>query len=242
MITKEEQTQINEFCSKNSEGAEVCAILNREHQYALSKISHEIRNPVTLIDSFLQLLKKEHPEVKTWPYFKKIDENLEALEDLLGELSNYNNARKLNTEYINLYRYLQVVTENTASKLRFQPIEVELQKNSAIPAIPIDITKMRQIMSNLIRNAVEAMPDGGKLTLAIHSDGCDVFIKVSDTGCGIEEEKIPTLFEPFVTHKTAGTGLGLTIVRDIVNAHDGSISVSSIPGEGTTFTVSLPVR
>lgn len=242
MITKEEQERITQFCSENPKGAEICAILNREHQYALSKISHEIRNPVTLIDSFLQLLKKEHPEVKTWPYFKKVDENLEDLEDLLDELSNYNNARKLTLEYINLYRFLKVVTEDTASKLRFQPIEVELQKNSAIPAIPVDLTKIRQIISNLIRNAVEAMPDGGKLVLSIHSNGCDVFIKVSDTGCGIDKDKIPTLFEPFVTHKAGGTGLGLAIVRDVVAAHEGSVSVSSVPGKGTEFTIALPVR
>lgn len=242
MITKKEQKKIAEFCNKNPDAEEICAIFNRERQYTLSKISHEIRNPVALIDSFLQLMKKEHPEINSWTHFQKIQENMEALEDLLEDLSSYNNAKKLHLDSINLYRFLQVIMENTASKLRFLPIETELQKNSAIPSIPLDISKMRQVMSNLIRNAVESMPDGGKLTLAIHSDGSDIFIKVSDTGCGIEDDKIPTLFEPFVTHKPSGTGLGLAIAREVIEAHEGTIGISSVPKQGTTFTVKLPIR
>ena len=85
------------------------------------------------------------------------------------------------------------------------------------------------------------MPDGGTILISVSCDGDNVILQVQDTGCGIPEEYLPTLFDLFVTHKKNGTGLGLAICREIVSAHRGTISVESAPGQGTTFTVSLPV-
>ena len=85
------------------------------------------------------------------------------------------------------------------------------------------------------------MSDGGTIHIRLSCDGDFVTIKVEDTGCGIPEEYLPTLFDLFVTHKKNGTGLGLAICREIVTAHHGSISAQSVPGEGTTFTVMFPV-
>jgi two-component system sensor histidine kinase HydH len=109
-----------------------------------------------------------------------------------------------------------------------------------VPPIGVDEDKLKQALLNLFKNAVEAMPNGGDLILAVaHSDD-QVVIKISDTGSGIAPDV--DIFAPFYTTKKEGTGLGLIVVRQIIAAHDGTITFSSEPGKGTTFTVSLPVN
>lgn len=207
----------------------------------LSKVSHEIRNPVALINSFLQLLAANHPELKEDSCYLKIEENMDYLKLLLDELSTYNHSHTANTEDLNPYLLLQSITASASILLEEQGIELQLSKQSAVPRIPIDRTKFQQLFSNLIRNAAEAMPDGGTILISVSCDGDNVILQVQDTGCGIPEEYLPTLFDLFVTHKKNGTGLGLAICREIVSAHRGTISVESAPGQGTTFTVALPV-
>lgn len=212
-----------------------------ESYLLLSKVSHEIRNPVALINSFLQLLAVNHPELKDDNCFLKIEENMDFLKGLLDELSTYNHSHTANMEDVNPYLLLQDLTASAAALLESQGIELQLTKETAVPRIPIDKIKFQQLISNLIRNAAESMPDGGTIHIRLSCDGDFVSIKIEDTGCGIPEEYLPTLFDLFVTHKKNGTGLGLAICREIVTAHHGSISAQSVPGEGTTFTVMLPV-
>lgn len=207
----------------------------------LSKVSHEIRNPVTLINSFLQLLVNNHPELREDSYYLKIEENMDYLKALLDELSTYNHSHTADTEELNPYLLLQNITASAGTLLEQRGIDLQLSKESAIPRIPLDRTKFHQLISNLIRNASEAMPDGGTIRIAVSCDGETVSITVQDTGCGIPKEYLPTLFDLFVTHKKNGTGLGLAICREIAEAHRGSISVTSEPGQGSVFTVTLPV-
>jgi signal transduction histidine kinase len=97
------------------------------------------------------------------------------------------------------------------------------------------------VLCNLIKNAREAMPNGGILTITTDLVGNQVVIRISDTGIGIPAELLPKLFEPFVTHgKSHGTGLGMAIAKSVVTAHSGKISVSSVPGSGTTVDIRLP--
>ena len=117
---------------------------------------------------------------------------------------------------------------------------MNLSRNLPFRALPLDTTQFRQLFLNLIRNAAEAMPSGGTIKISLCFDGDFLTIRVQDTGCGIPAEDLPTLFDLFVTHKKNGTGLGLAICKEIVTAHDGTISVSSVPGEGSTFTVVFP--
>lgn len=207
----------------------------------LSKVSHEIRNPVALINSFLQLLVNNHPELREDSYYLKIEENMDYLKALLDELSTYNHSHTADTEELNPYLLLQNITASAGALLEQQGIDLQLSKESAIPRIPLDRTKFHQLISNLIRNASEAMPDGGTIRIAVSCDGETVSITVQDTGCGIPKEYLPTLFDLFVTHKKNGTGLGLAICREIAEAHRGAISVTSEPGQGSVFTVTLPV-
>ncbi len=212
-----------------------------ESYLLLSKVSHEIRNPVALINSFLQLLVSNHPELKEDNCYLKIEENMDYLKALLDELSTYNHSHAANTEDLNPYLLLQSITASAGTLLEAQGIDLQLSKDSAIPRIPIDKVKFQQLFTNLIRNAAEAMPDGGTIRVSISCDGDAVTIKVQDTGSGIPEEYLPTLFDLFVTHKKNGTGLGLAICREIAAAHGGTITAESVSGEGSTFTVTFPV-
>ena len=110
-----------------------------------------------------------------------------------------------------------------------------------LPQLMLDANYIRQALLNMIKNAMNAMEKGGRLDLIARSDGDDVRIIIRDTGCGIERDKMSKIFEPYFTTKASGTGLGLTVVYKIVKEHGGDISVESTVGEGTTFTVSLPV-
>jgi len=118
-------------------------------------------------------------------------------------------------------------------------IKVEQILPPDLPPIMADDEKLKQVLLNLCKNAVEAMPQGGTLTICARNSGRHVRVEVSDTGVGIPAGV--DIFEPFLTTKAQGTGLGLTIVRQIVSAHKGALSYHSIPGEGTTFILTLPV-
>ena len=211
--------------------------LSEECHAMISRISHEVRNPVAVIHSFHQLLLLAHPELSNDLYFQKIQENMAFLNSLLDELSCYNHSYRAVRAYVNPYLLLQNLCADTGVLLEKQQVSIELVKESAIPRFALDTTQFRQLFLNLIRNAAEAMPSGGTIKISLCFDGDFLTIRVQDTGCGIPAEDLPTLFDLFVTHKKNGTGLGLAICKEIVTAHDGTISVSSVPGEGSTFTV-----
>ena len=116
-----------------------------------------------------------------------------------------------------------------------------LVKRMPLPGCLIDAEKIRQALLNLMKNACEALPEGGSITVDISRDAGEARLSVSDTGHGIPPQDLPLIFEPFFTRKGAGTGLGLSITRQIVEEHGGSISVESEPGQGTCFIIYLPL-
>ena len=103
-----------------------------------------------------------------------------------------------------------------------------------------DPTKLLEVFVNLIKNALESVQDDGFVRILCETDPRTVKIHIEDNGCGIEADKLVTIFQPFVTSKQGGTGLGLPVVKRIVEAHGGHITVCSAPGQGSVFTVSLP--
>ena len=119
-------------------------------------------------------------------------------------------------------------------------IELQCRLDEAIPLLRQDSGKIRQIIYNVAKNAVRAMPDGGTLAVEGFEDGAWYSIKFRDTGRGMSEEEIARVFTPFSTAFDGGTGLGMAIVRRIVEDHGGAIDVDSKPGEGTTVTILLP--
>ena len=110
----------------------------------------------------------------------------------------------------------------------------------AVGTINADAEQLWQAMLNLIRNSLEAMPEGGELTVGTWREGGQVRLRVTDTGKGMSEEQLKQVFAPFFTTKSSGTGLGLTLVQQITSEHSGHVECESTPGKGSTFTIFLP--
>ncbi len=213
-----------------------------QHQFMMSQISHEIRNPVTLINSFLQILGKQHPELTSDDCWNKIMENMDFLKSLLSDFSQFNNSSRTALQETSILQLFHDIFDSVTPTYNNLGIELILNKETAIPTILADKTKIRQLILNLLRNAREAIGTNGKIICTLKSDGSSVTITIQDTGPGIPDAYQKDLFEPFITHKQEGTGLGLAICKRIAEAHEGSISFSSIPEKGTEFTVVLPVK
>lgn len=215
--------------------------LEQSYQFQISKISHEIRNPVTLINSYLQLLAKAHPEVTGFQYWDHVTSNMDFLIDLLNEISSYNRSTTAKKESTNIYWFLQDFVEDMKVELEKYNIQLVLKKESALPRLDIDPIKFKEVLYNLVRNSKEAITQDGMITISVYFEDLSVIIDITDNGPGIPEEYLPTLFDPFVTYKKEGTGLGLAITKNIIDAHNGTIQVSSDIGKGTSFILKLPI-
>lgn len=214
----------------------------QEYQFALSKISHEIRNPVTLINSYLQFIEKSHPEVENFEYWADIQDQMDFLKNLLDDLSLYNNSWQLRRKPVRISSYLEKLIQELTPAYRYLDIRLTYENLIAAPEplLSLDITKFQQALINLIRNAGEAIEEDGIIQI-ISQKGTDTLqILIRDNGCGINQKYLPSIFDPFVTHKENGTGLGLAIVKQIVQAHGGTIEIQSRPKDGTTFILSFP--
>ena len=215
--------------------------LEESYQFRISQISHEIRNPVTLINSYLQLLAKNHPEVTGFQYWDHVVSNMDFLIELLNEISTYNHSEYVRKESTNIYMFVKSFVDDVAVELEKQNIQLLLKKESALPRLDIDPIKFKEVMHTLIRNSAEAIGRDGQIVIRMYFEDLSIVIEISDNGPGIPEEYLPTIFDPFVTYKKEGTGLGLAITKNIIDAHDGTIQVSSHSDKGTTFTMKLPL-
>lgn len=240
MLTKNDELQMQALMNERPDFRYIIEKLKEEQQYVVSQISHEIRNPVTLINSSLQLIEKQHPDVKDFAFWDQTMEDMKFLRVLLDELSTYNNGERLQHAHIPIKDFLNTIASSIKSYLDSKDIEFHCILQDELPTIQVDETKLHQALNNLLRNAVEAIDNDGKVLLHAYTKGQTLFISVKDDGCGIAPEHMDTLFTPFVTHKKGGSGLGLSITKRIIEAHNGTLFVDSVPGSGTTFIVSLP--
>lgn len=211
-----------------------------EQKIAMSQISHEVRNPVTVINSSLKLIEKQHPEVRGFAFWDDTMQNMEYLLRLLDEVSSYNNSMLLRPEIIHTSQWLTDFVSSLACTV--PGFHFYFQIPHSLPSLCADPVKLRRALSNLIRNGFEALEKEGEVSLTASSDGQYLTLRISDTGCGIPEEYLDTLYQPFVTHKPDGTGLGLPITKRIIEAHHGSLSLETRPGLGTVFTILLPLK
>lgn len=207
----------------------------------LSVLSHELRNPVAIINSYLQLTEKRYPQVKEFTTWTPLMENMDFLKNLLEDLSSYTNAHKLHKENFSLIPVIESLIINCEPYV--EPIPLELHTTCASIDVFLDKRKFHCALLNLIRNGAEALKgqENGKICITVSADTTTLHISVSNNGPIIPSDDLPTLFEPFVTHKTEGTGLGLALVHDIIQAHGGDIQVTSTPNE-TCFSLTLPLK
>ena len=221
--------------------AEINLSVETSHQMILSRISHELRNPIALLNSFLQLLEEEYPYLTEDIYYKKISETVDYIKLLLNDLSSFNRSSHLNLQNVDLGELFLCVTDSVKHEFLKNNIRICLQIQTDLPFLPADPVKLRQLLDNLLQNAAEAIRQDGEITCLVYQRRNSICFTIRDTGPGIPEEFHKTLFDPFVTHKVNGTGLGLTICKNIVEAHHGSISMDPSLEQGAAFTVIFPL-
>lgn len=207
----------------------------------LSKMFHEIKNPLTLINSSLQLIETDHPEVKDFRFWNQAMKDLSNLRLLIDELSSFQKGNLLNITKINLFDFTEDLLESTEGYLLETGTPLTLECTTYDLDFYADDQKLRQAIVNLLKNAAESSDAGSPIELRITAHEKSLYISVKDYGCGISKEQMTHIFEPFHTTKSYGTGLGLPIVKKIVESHNGTISIDSGEGAGTTFHIRLPL-
>ncbi len=212
-----------------------------------STVAHEVRNPLNAVAMTAQRLRRE--------FLGGVVEDADRaeLEDLLGVMAqetqridrivqqflDYARPPKLIVERVNLSGLVADTVERTRALAAARGVALDLVPDGVVEAF-VDPNQLRQALDNLLRNAIDATPEGGRVTMAVRREGAGAFVEVKDTGRGIEPEELPRIFDLYFTTKSDGTGVGLAVTQQIVAGHGGTIEVDSRPGAGTTMTVRLP--
>jgi two-component system NtrC family sensor kinase len=209
-----------------------------------ASLAHEINNPLQALRSGLSLLRnRQLSEEKRQRYLEIANREVERLITTVEKMLNFSRPSAEQRERVDVNDLLEETLFLVSKQLQRSRVTVRRQLAPRLPQVEIVAGQIRQVFLNIILNALDAMPDGGELTVATgwDRDHQAVWISFTDTGVGIPEEDQPRIFEPFFTRKFRGTGLGLTISYSIVERHGGRIELESRVGQGSRFTVFLPI-
>ena len=234
--TRQLETQLHE--------AEKAAVVGR----LASAIAHEIRNPLNYINLTLDYLRTSFApaEPERRETFSRLAGQLKTevarINTRISEFLNYSRPSELDLEPLDLYAICQDALRIVEAQAKESGITTSVQRAGKLPRVMGDSEAMRSVVTNLVINGMQAMDGSGDLSIVLAPDnaGQRARIEVSDTGRGIAPDDISKVFEPYYSTKDTGTGLGLAIVKKAVDDHEGTISVSSKLGGGTTFTITLP--
>lgn len=230
-------------------------------------VAHEIKNPLGSISIHIQLIQKalkasraacsdaertdeDGPRERSAPpapfdlidkYLGVVNEEIDRLNRIVVDFLFAVRPMDIDLREGDLNALIEELVDFVHYELEAAKIVCELRLSKDIADVRYDERYIKQALLNLVKNAVAAMPSGGTLTIKTERSGDEVHLLIADTGIGIPEENLPKIFEPYFTTKESGSGLGLTLVFKIIKEHRGEISVSSKEGEGTSFTITLPV-
>jgi two-component system sensor kinase FixL len=207
----------------------------------VAEISHEIRNPLMVIGIAVQQIWRRLGDETSRGKLKIVEDEVRKLEKLINELNSYYRPRTMNTEIFDANSLVAEVCSLTRPECEARRVKLECRTDEGPILIEGDRSKLEEVLLNLIRNALEAIRDEGRLS--IRSSVTDrAEIRVSDNGPGIPKEIRANIFSPFFTTKGKGSGLGLAISKRIIDAHPGwTIEFSSEDGRGTEFKISMPL-
>lgn len=204
-------------------------------------IFHEIKNSITLINGSLQLVAKKHPEVINFDYWDETMSEVDFLKNMVPQLSSFRHFNQLNLIRVNIYAFIHQIT-NSIRAISQDDFICQTIMEEDLPLIELDPQLIKQAMTNLVKNAYEAMHETGTIQLHVFSRNEQLYIAVQDHGGGIDPSLTESIFQPFITSKANGSGLGLAITKQIIESHKGTLTCDSRPGDGCTFTICLPVR
>lgn len=223
------------------------ALLRAERLSAIGElaatVAHEIRNPLVAIGGFARALQRRTDTSDTrYEYLKIMTEEVSRLEGIVTKVLDYARPVSPEVKSVQLNRVLEAAVSLLDQEFATNATAATLRLDPGLPLVPADSDRIFELAINLLRNAMQAMPGGGSISVTSRRAGEWVELRFTDTGQGVPEEIRPRIFSPFFTTKSAGSGLGLTIVDQIVREHGGAIEVQSEVGVGTTFLIRLPLQ
>ena len=205
-------------------------------------VGHELRNPLGAIKNATYFLNMalEQPELEVKETLGILEREVAASERIISSLLGFARPRPPTRRKVNINEVVREVLSFAAVP---ENVKVVRKLDESLPAIMVDPDQLGQVFANIIRNGIQAMPEGGQLTVRseVFRPGW-VAISFADTGVGIPSEELPKIFEPLFTTKAKGIGLGLAVTSTLVEGHGGTVEVQSKVGKGSTFTVRLPIR
>lgn len=206
-------------------------------------IAHEINNPLTSILTFSNLMLEQTPEGDPRrERLKMMARETERARIIVRQILSFAKETPLKKAKKSVNCPINEMVETLAAQETFKDIEVDLDLSENLPETDIDSVRIEQVILNMLLNAVHAITPPGKVTVETRVAGDFVEIVISDTGCGIPEEDLSRIFDPFYTTKARGSGLGLAVSYGIIKKHGGDIEVRSAVGKGTTFIIRLPMH
>ncbi len=212
------------------------------------RLAHELKNPLFPLQITVENLVRAR-ELAPQEFDEIFHESTSTLlaeianlKSIIARFSDFSKMPKPQLAYVSVNQLIRNVTSLHAAQFNDpqKKVRLDLQLDESLTEIPLDADLFHRVLSNLVLNAIDAMPEGGKLTIRTTALGDGARIEVSDTGVGLTPEERERLFTPYYTTKQHGTGLGLAVVQSVVSDHRGTISVTSETGHGTTFMMELP--
>jgi signal transduction histidine kinase len=203
-------------------------------------IGHEIRNPLSSLKGFTQLQRERYPN--TNEFYPIMIQEIDRINLIVNDFMYLGKPKEIKFVKANIEEIIAYTLSITQQQAERAGIKIETILAGPLPPLDCDTHQLKQVFINLIKNAIESMTDGGRITIKVKVlDGKKMYISIEDEGCGIDEDSIPNLGEPFYTTKTEGTGLGLMVTNQILNDHLGEIKITSKRDIGTIICVTLPI-
>lgn len=223
--------------------------LRKQYQELASiagSLAHEIKNPLSVIRMNIELLGEDFQEMNS-PEGRKALHRIEILqrqcvrlETMLNDFLRFTRLDNLELKAGSINEQILLVLQLFETQAEKQRVEIKRFLESDIPSIKMESQTFQAALVNLVKNAMESMPDGGQLVARTRLTRMGVALDLIDTGCGMESETLLKMFDIFYTRKDGGTGLGLPTAKKIIEAHGGRIAVQSEVGQGTKFTIEFP--
>jgi signal transduction histidine kinase len=236
---EEQSSELREISQRARAAEELASVAT-----LVAGLAHEIGTPMSVIQGHTELLESSLVDDQARKRLKTIQDQVDRISNIIQTLLSLSRPRELIRAPVNLREVMEQTLEFLSEKIRKRAIQV-VRRTEEVPLVSGDHEKLQQLFLNLFLNAADAMPEGGTLTVTLApAEGEAVRVSVSDTGMGIEAERLSEIFQPFHTSKAAGegSGLGLAVAHGVVQEHGGVIEVESTLGHGTRFELLLPCK
>jgi signal transduction histidine kinase len=209
-------------------------------------VGHELRNPLGAIKNAAYYIKGKlakselgQKEPRVMEFLDIMDDEINTANKIINDLLGFSRVGKPSVSPNRIEKVIEDALSHTTIP---EGIELIKKLDAELPQIEIDASQIQQVLVNIISNAVQAMPEEGKLIIGTREKEGFLEVEIADTGCGIPGEAINKIFDPLFTTKAKGIGLGLAVCKSIIDRHGGYIEVKSKPGKGTTFSIKLPLK